>query len=73
MHPRPADAWKVRPQGRIFSVDTESRKDNQLAGLVYKLFGFTIGDRTLPQRTLWTTTLQRALWFTGEVHIIDKA
>ena len=64
---------KIRPQGRIFSVDTESRKDNQLAGLVYKLFGFTIGDRTLPQRTLWTTTLQRALWFTGEIHIIDKS
>lgn len=64
---------KVRPVGRIFSVEGESVKDKyRLAGLVYKLFGFTIGDRTLPQRTLWTTTLQRALWFTGEIHLIDK-
>jgi molecular chaperone HtpG len=64
---------KVRPAGRIFSVeggDPEER--HRLAGLVYKLFGFSIGDRTLPQRTLWTTTLTRAQWFTGEIHIIDK-
>ena len=40
--------------------------------MVYKLFGFSIGDRTLPQRTLWTTAQLRAQWFTGEIHIVDK-
>lgn len=64
---------KIRPSGRIFSVQgnliTERRR---FAGLVYKLLGFSIGDRTLPQRTLWTTALPRALWFTGEIHILDK-
>jgi len=64
---------KVRPVGRIFSVDGGPKDKHRLAGLAYKLFGFTIGDRTLPQRTLWTTTVQRAQWFTGEIHIIDKS
>lgn len=64
---------KTRPVGRIFAVEGESaRQKSRLAGMAYKLFGFTIGDRTLPQRTLWATTVQRALWFTGEIHIIDK-
>lgn len=65
---------KVRPVGRIFSIEGRSVKEKyRLAGLVYKLFGFTIGDRTLPERTLWTTTPQRARWYTGEIHIIDKS
>ncbi|HEY6343935.1 MAG TPA: ATP-binding protein [Bryobacteraceae bacterium] len=65
---------KVRPAGRIFSVDGEDAEEkHRLAGLVYKLFGFSIGDRSLPQRTLWTTTLTRAQWFTGEIHIVDKS
>lgn len=64
---------KVRPTGKIFAVDGEGPEEkHRLAGLVYKLFGFSIGDRTLPQRTLWTTTLTRAQWFTGEIHIVDK-
>jgi molecular chaperone HtpG len=65
---------KVRPAGKIFSVDGEDPEEkHRLAGLVYKLFGFSIGDRTLPQRTLWTTTMTRAQWFTGEIHIVDKS
>jgi hypothetical protein len=65
---------KIRPAGRIFSVDgTSVEQKRHYAGLAYKLFGFTIGDRTLPQRTLWTTALPRALWFTGEIHIVDKS
>ncbi len=64
---------KVRPVGKIFSVDGGGPEErHRLAGLVYKLFGFSIGDRSLPQRTLWTTTPQRAQWFTGEIHIVDK-
>jgi hypothetical protein len=57
---------KIRPAGKIFAVDGDDPEEkHRLAGLVYKLFGFSIGDRTLPQRTLWTTTLTRAQWFTG--------
>lgn len=64
---------RVRASGRIFSVDGDDTKERRrFAGLVYKLFGFTVGDRSLPQRTLWITALPRALWFTGEIHIIDK-
>lgn len=64
---------KVRPSGRIFSVEaSDIKRRRRFAGLAYKLFGFTIGDRFLPQRTLWTTALPRALWFTGEIHVIDK-
>jgi len=64
---------RIRPAGKIFSVDgTDPEAKHRLAGLVYKLFGFSIGDRTLPQRTLWTVTLTRAQWFTGEIHLVDK-
>jgi hypothetical protein len=65
---------KVRPSGRIFRVDQgkDIEQKQRFAGLAYKLFGFTIGDRSLPQRTLWTTALPRALWFTGEIHVVDK-
>lgn len=64
---------KMRPTGKIFQVagdDVEARR--RFAGLVYKLFGFSVGDRSLPERTLWTTARARALWFTGEIHIVDK-
>ncbi|MGA2992915.1 MAG: hypothetical protein ABSD88_20790 [Candidatus Korobacteraceae bacterium] len=65
---------KVRPTGKFFEVDGEDAEEkHRLAGLVYKLFGFSIGDRTLPQRTLWTTTQNRAQWFTGEIHIVNKS
>lgn len=65
---------KLRPAGRIFEVDDGDSAElkRRFAGLVYKLFGFSIGDRSLPERTLWTTARARALWFTGEIHIIDK-
>jgi hypothetical protein len=64
---------EVRPSGRIFSVEGKDPKQRRrFAGLAYKLFGFTIGDRSLPQRTLWTTALPRALWFTGEIHVTDR-
>ena len=64
---------KTRPAGRIFAVEGGDKADRQrFAGLVYKLFGFSIGDRTLPVRTLWPRSSPRALWFTGEIHIIDK-
>ena len=26
----------------------------------------------LPERTLWTTAVVRAKWFTGEIHVVDK-
>jgi hypothetical protein len=64
---------KMRATGKIFSVPGEKVEDRRrFAGLVYKLFGFSIGDRSLPERTLWTTARARALWFTGEIHIVDK-
>ena len=64
---------KIRGSGRIFSVDGADKDSKQrFAGLVYKLFGFSVGDRTLPLRTLWSKSSPRALWFTGEIHIVDK-
>jgi hypothetical protein len=64
---------QIRPAGKIFSVDgNDARDKKRFAGLVYKLFGFSIGDRSLPVRTLWGQSFPRALWFTGEIHIIDK-
>lgn len=64
---------KLRPTGKIFQVAAASVEERRrFAGLVYKLFGFSIGDRSLPERTLWTTARARALWFTGEIHIVDK-
>lgn len=64
---------KIRPAGKIFAIEGDGpERKHRLAGLVYKLFGFSIGDRTLSERTLWTTTLPRARWFTGEIHIVDK-
>lgn len=64
---------QIRPAGKIFSVDgDDSMEKKRFAGLVYKLFGFSIGDRSLPMRTLWGQSFPRALWFTGEIHIIDK-
>ncbi|MDP9201613.1 MAG: ATP-binding protein [Gemmatimonadota bacterium] len=65
---------KIRPAGNKFVVPGDSADEKKrLAGLVYKLFGFSIGDRSLPLRTLWSKDYTRALWFTGEIHIIDKA
>ncbi len=64
---------KMRPTGKIFHVEGEAVEERRrFAGLVYKLFGFTVGDRSLPERTLWTTARARALWFTGEIHVVDK-
>jgi hypothetical protein len=64
---------KMRATGKIFSVPGKQVEDRRrFAGLVYKLFGFSVGDRSLPERTLWTTARPRALWFTGEIHIVDK-
>jgi len=62
---------ELRPSGKIFTVDGDGDK-KRFAGLVYKLFGFSIGDRHLPVKTLWDRSFPRALWFTGEIHIIDK-
>lgn len=64
---------KLRPTGRIFQVPGETvEQRRRFAGVVYKLFGFSIGDRSLPERTLWTTARARAAWFTGEIHVVDK-
>ena len=64
---------KMRPTGKIFRVEGEEVDERRrFAGLVYKLFGFSVGDRSLPERTLWTTAVARAKWFTGEIHIVDK-
>jgi hypothetical protein len=62
---------ELRPAGKIFTVDGDGDK-KRFAGLVYKLFGFSVGDRHLPVKTLWDRSFPRALWFTGEIHIIDK-
>lgn len=65
---------RVRPSGKKFTVDGDSVEVRErLAGLCYKLFGITVGDRTLPLTTLWDKDYARALWFTGEIHIVDKA
>lgn len=65
---------EIRPSGRIFTVEDSGVGDRKrFSGLVYKLFGFSVGDRTLPARTLWDKSEVRAKWFTGEIHIIDKA
>lgn len=64
---------RVRPAGNKFAVNGASPEEKQrLAGLVYKLFGFSIGDRNLPLRTLWAKDYTRPLWFSGEIHIVDK-
>ncbi len=64
---------KLRPTGKIFQVAGDEVEDRRrFAGLVYKLFGFSVGDRSLPERTLWTTARARSWWFTGEIHIVDK-
>ena len=65
---------KTRPTGKIFTVANGESKDQRrrFAGLVYKLFGFSIGDRTLPLKTLWQKDYTRPLWFTGEIHVINK-
>jgi Histidine kinase-, DNA gyrase B-, and HSP90-like ATPase len=66
---------QIRPAGKIFSVDDDGddpRAKKRFAGLAYKLFGFSVGDRSLSVRTLWGQSAPRALWFTGEIHIIDK-
>lgn len=64
---------QIRPAGKIFTVDgDDAMEKKRFAGLVYKLFGFSIGDRSLTVRTLWGRSFPRALWFTGEIHIIDK-
>jgi len=64
---------RVRPVGKIFSVDgSDEQQKKRFAGMVYKLFGFSIGDRNLPLQTLWGKSFPRALWFTGEIHIVDK-
>jgi Histidine kinase-, DNA gyrase B-, and HSP90-like ATPase len=63
----------IRPAGNKFVVPGGSPEERKrLAGLVYKLFGFSIGDRNLPLRTLWKKDYTRPLWFTGEIHIVDK-
>src|SRR5205823_2599824 len=44
---------RLRPSGKKFNVegDTVEMREH-LAGLCYKLFGITVGDRTLPLTTL---------------------
>lgn len=65
---------KVRPAGGKFVVQGGSPEEKKrFAGLVYKLFGFSIGDRSLTLRTLWKKDYTRPLWFTGEIHIVDKS
>jgi hypothetical protein len=64
---------RIRPSGKKFTVDGESVEARErLAGVCYKLFGISVGGRTLPLTTLWEKDYTRALWFTGEVHIVDK-
>jgi len=62
---------EIRAAGKIFTVDGDGDK-KRFAGLVYKLFGFSVGDRHLPVKTLWDRSFPRALWFSGEIHVIDK-
>jgi len=63
---------KLRPAGKRFNIDGKGDEKKSLSGPVYKLFGFSVGDRSLPLRTLWRKDYTRALWFTGEIHIVDK-
>jgi hypothetical protein len=64
---------KIRPAGRKFVVDGSTPTEKKrLAGLVFKLFGFSVGDRNLPLRILWKKDYTRSLWFTGEIHIVNK-
>jgi hypothetical protein len=58
--------------GKITVAGKTPSEKKRLAGITYKLFGFSIGDRSLPLRTLWRKDYTRPLWFTGEIHIIDK-
>jgi molecular chaperone HtpG len=65
---------RIRAAGNKFVVPgTSPEERKRFAGLAYKLFGFSIGDRNLPLRTLWKKDYTRPLWFTGEIHIVDKA
>lgn len=64
---------KMRPVGNKFSVAGNSAEEKKrLAGLAYKLFGFSVGGRNLSLETLWVKDYTRALWFTGEIHIVDN-
>ncbi|HYK01809.1 MAG TPA: ATP-binding protein [Thermoanaerobaculia bacterium] len=65
---------RLRPAGKIFSVPGKTKDEKRrYAGLVYKLFGLSVGDRGLVLRTIWPAMeFTRALWFTGEIHIVDK-
>jgi len=41
------------------------------SGLVYRVSNFAVGDGSLPRKTLWLTTPERAFYFFGEIHVLD--
>lgn len=46
--------------------------DKENRGLNYRIKNFAIGDQYLTRKTLWRTTPERAFYFFGEIHILDK-
>ena len=42
------------------------------SGLIYRLKNFAVGDRDLTRKTLWRATPERAFYFFGEIHVLDK-
>lgn len=64
---------KLKASGGRFVVEGATpEQKKRLAGLVFKILGFSIGERTLALDSLWGKEQLRGLWFTGEIHIADK-
>lgn len=54
-------------------ADKGQFSDKRHSGIIYRIKNFAIGDGNLTRKTLWTATPERAFYFFGEIHILDKA
>ena len=62
--------WACLNKAGRESIDQKNIGGASYAGLIYKMKGFSIGDRTRP-RTAFDVRLHLYPWFTGEIYIID--
>lgn len=71
-----AFAWFCQNQGkgqfRETAGDGEKGRRHPLSGLHYRVSNFAIGDGMLARNTLWRATPERAFYFFGEIHVLDK-
>jgi hypothetical protein len=52
--------------------DKGQLEPKDLAGLVFRVRNIAVGDGQLSRRMLWQTTPERALYFFGEIHVLDS-